>query len=49
MVQPFKPSRCTKASFYIPENRPNFPITKGFKMNIPIKLFYQYMTILFTF
>ena len=27
-VQPFKPSRCIKASFYIPENRLNFPSTR---------------------
>ena len=25
-----QPSRCIKASFYIPENRPNFPTTKEF-------------------
>ena len=31
-----KPSRRLKASFYIPENRPNFPTTDGFRMNIPM-------------
>ena len=48
-LKPFKPSRCIKASFHIPENRLNFPTTKGFRMNISIKLFYQYMAIFFTF
>ena len=36
-----------KASFYIPENRLNFPTTKGFRMNIFMKLVYQYMTTFF--
>ena len=27
---PFKPSLCTKASFYISENRLIFPTAKGF-------------------
>ena len=44
-----KPSRCNKASFYIPENRRNFPTTKGFKMDISMKLVYQYMEISFDF
>ena len=26
--EPFKPSRCLKASFYIPENRLSFPTTE---------------------
>ena len=47
--QPFKPSRCIKASFYIPENRPNFPTTRGFRKKIPMKLVYQYMAIFFNF
>ena len=38
-----------KASFYIPENKPNFSTTKGFRMKISIKLFYQYMGIVFNF
>ena len=38
----FKPSRCIKASFHIPENRPNFPTTKGFRTEISMKLVYQY-------
>ena len=46
---PFEPSRCIKASFYIPENRYNFSTTKGFTMNIAMKLFYQYMAIFLTF
>ena len=25
-LKPFKPSRCIKASFYIPEHRLNFPM-----------------------
>ena len=49
LVQPFKPSRCMKASFYILENRLNFPTTKGFRINIPMKLVYQYMAIFFNF
>ena len=46
---PFKPSRCINASFFIPENRLNFPTTKGFNTRISIKLVYQYMTIFLTF
>ena len=42
-LKPFKPSRCIKGSFYIPENRPNFPITKDFRMNISMKLVNQYI------
>ena len=42
-------SGLIKASFYIPENRLNFPTTKGFRMKIPMELFYQYMAIFFTF
>ena len=34
----FKSSRCIKASFYIPENTPNFPTTKGFRTKISMKL-----------
>ena len=49
MSKPFKPSRCIKASFYIPENRLNFPTTKGFRMDISMKLVYQYMVIFFNF
>ena len=30
--EPFTPSRCIKASFYILENRLNFPTTRGFRM-----------------
>ena len=44
-----KPSRCIKASFYIPENILNFPTTKGFRTKISTKLAYQYMTIFFNF
>ena len=47
--QPFKPSRCFKASFYIPENRPNFHTAKCFRTNIFMKLVCQYMPILFNF
>ena len=49
MVQPFKPSRCIEASFYIPENRPNFHTTKGFRMEISMRLVYQHMVIFFIF
>ena len=44
-----EPSRCIKASFYIPENRLNFPTTKGFRTRISMKLVYQYMEIFFNF
>ena len=47
--QPFKSSRCIKASFYIPENRLNFPTTKGFRTKMSMKLVYQYMAIFFAF
>ena len=47
--EPFKPSRCIKASYYIPENRFNFPTTKGYKMNISMKLIDQYIAIFFNF
>ena len=46
---PFKPSRCIKASFHIPENRLYFTTTKGFRMNISMKQVYQYIAIFFTF
>ena len=49
VTQPFKPSRLIKASFYFPENRLNFPTTKGFKTKVFMKLVYQYMTIFFNF
>ena len=49
MLLPFKPSRCIKALLYIPENRSNFPTSRGFRMNISMKLVYQYMTIFFNF
>ena len=49
IIQPFKSSRCIKASFYIPENRLNFPITNDFRMKISIKLVYQNMTVFFNF
>ena len=35
-VKRFQPSRCIKASFYIPENTPDFPTTRGFRMQISI-------------
>ena len=47
--QPFKPSRCIKASLYIPENRLNFPTIKGFRTKIPMQLVYQYMVIFFNY
>ena len=48
-MKPFKPSRCIKASFYIAENRLNFPTTGRFRMKISLKLVYQYMVIFFNF
>ena len=49
VLNPLSPPRIIKSSFYIPENRLNFPTTKGFRMNISSKLVYQYMAIFFTF
>ena len=49
MVEPFRCSRCIKASSYIPENKLNFPKTTGFRMKIAMKLVYQYMAIFFNF
>ena len=49
IFNPFKPSRCIKASFYITENRLNFPTTRGFRMKISMKLVYQYMAVFFNF
>ena len=46
-LKPFKPSRCIKASFYIIENRLYFLTTKGFRRQISMKLFYEYMAIYF--
>ena len=47
IVQPFKPSRCIKASFSIIENILDFLTTKGFKRQISMKLFYEYIAIFF--
>ena len=33
------PSRCIKASFYVSKKKLDFPITKGFRRNISMKLF----------
>ena len=49
LVQPFKASRCIKASFYISENTLNFPTNTGFRMKISMQLVHQYMTIFFNF
>ena len=46
---PFKPSRCIKALFYIPENRLNFPTTKALRTKIPMKFGYQYMAVFLNF
>ena len=48
-LKPFKSARYIKASFHIPENRLNFPTTKGFRTKISKKLVCQYMTIFFNF
>ena len=37
-IQPFESSWCFKASFYIPENRLNSYTSRGFRMNISMKL-----------
>ena len=47
--RPFKPSRCIKASFYIPENRLNCPTLKGFRTKISMNLVHQYIVIDFDF
>ena len=49
IYKPFKPYRCVKASFYITENRLDFPTTKGFRTKIPTKFVYQFMAIFFNF
>ena len=49
LINPLSPSRCIKASFYIPENRLHFPPTKGFRTKISMKLVYQYMPIFLYF
>ena len=41
--------RCIKVAFYIPENTIDFPTTKGFRREITMKLFLQYIAIVFTF
>ena len=38
-----------KQSFHIPENRLNFPTTKGFRTKISMKLVYKHMLIFFNF
>ena len=48
-VNPFSPHDALQASFYIAENRLNFPITKGFRMKISSKLVKQYIAIFFNF
>ena len=48
-LKPFKSSRCIEASYYVPENRLNFPTAEGFRMKISMKLFYQYIVIFFNF
>ena len=37
----FGPYRCIKASFYIHENKFNFPPTRGFRTTIPMKPVYN--------
>ena len=49
MLYPPKPSLCTKVLFYIPENRPNFPTSKGFTRKISMNLLYQYNTTFLNF
>ena len=40
---------CIEAKFYIPENRLNFPTTRGFRMKMSMKLVYQYIVFFFNF
>ena len=40
-INPLSSHFCITASFYIHENRINFPTTKGFKMKISMKLVYN--------
>ena len=46
-LYPFKPTRCNKASFYIPENVLIFHTTKGFWIRNFMKLAYQHKAIFF--
>ena len=43
---PLSPRDAIKHRF-TSENRPNFPPTDGFRRNISMKLFFQYMAIFF--
>ena len=45
----WKPSRCIKESFYIPEIIHNFPTNRGFRIKISLKLVWQYMAIFINF
>ena len=49
VLKPFKLPRCIKASFHIPENRLNFPTTRGFRTKISMKLVYQHIAIFLNF
>ena len=49
MLQCIERAARVEASFYIPENTRNFPTTDCFKRKISMKLFYQYMAIIFDF
>ena len=44
LIWPFKSSRCMKALFYIPENRPDFPTTEGFYKENFHETFFQYFS-----
>ena len=46
---PLSPHDALKHRFASLKNRINFPTTKGFRMNIPMKLVYQFMTFFFNF
>ena len=48
-VNPLSPHDALKHDFYIPEDRLNFPTTKGFRTKMSMKLVYQYITIFCNF
>ena len=49
LINPLNPHNALKHHFTIPENRLNFPTTRGLRMKISMRLVYQYMAIIFNF
>ena len=49
LVNPLSPHGSLKNHFTYLKKTIDFPTTKGFRSKMSMKLFYQYMTIFFTF